>query len=103
LKYGQLGDGSTTNSIRPVIPMTINKNISFIASSYYYSMIIQNGIAYSFGRNNYGQLGLNHLNNILVPTEILGNLTIKKISLGTEHSVVLTTNGSVFCFGRNTV
>jgi alpha-tubulin suppressor-like RCC1 family protein len=86
-----------------VIPNRINKNISFIASTYYYSMMIQNGIAYSFGRNNFGQLGLNHLNNILEPTEILGNYTVKKIALGLDHSVILTTNGSVYCFGRNSV
>lgn len=55
-----------------------------------------------FGRNNYGQLGLNIATDLFSPTLLLNLKDIKEICLGMFHSVFLNENGSVFAVGDNT-
>jgi alpha-tubulin suppressor-like RCC1 family protein len=62
---------------------------------------------YSWGDNSKGQIGLKknlQLSNApkLIEYFTNKNLTIKKISCGIDHSLVLTDNGKVFGFGSNT-
>ena len=69
------------------------------------------GGAICWGSNNYGQLGLNHTENIGDdPDEMGDNLNVldfgddfivSKVRPGGWHTCVLSTNGKVKCFGRN--
>ena len=58
---------------------------------------------YSFGRNDYGQLGKGDTNNQIDLYENieLNKLNIIKISSGYEHTVILTKNNEVYSFGDN--
>lgn len=62
----------------------------------------ENGALYTTGLNNYGQLGIGHTENCdtLQLVEDLANSNIAQAEGGTHHSVVLTTDGHVYCFGR---
>ena len=58
---------------------------------------------YSWGLNNWGQLGLGHRENMSTPTEIKAfkDIDIKKIWGGAQHTIALTSNGEVYSWGKN--
>jgi hypothetical protein len=55
---------------------------------------------FSFGGNQYGQLGLGDNDNRLAPT-LIDISDIIAVSAGTEHSLILDVQGQVFSFGNN--
>ena len=60
--YGQLGDGTTTDRQSPVsvnMGGVLNgKNITQISAGYYHTIALStDGFIFSWGENNYGQLG----------------------------------------------
>eukprot|EP00941_MAST-03F_sp_MAST-3F-sp1_P001907 g1907.t1 len=102
------------NSKRPVsregaVPsgIGISTDISVVelAAGYYHSVAVtSDGGVYTFGRNDYGQLGLGHLDHAFQPQAVRGlieNKVIKSAASGCYHTVVLDENGSVYAFGRN--
>ncbi|XP_060729053.1 probable E3 ubiquitin-protein ligase HERC4 [Tachysurus vachellii] len=59
------------------------------------------GAVFGWGRNNAGQLGLGHTDDVYSPT-CVNNLSQKKtisISCGEEHTATLSKGGTVFTFG----
>ena len=59
-------------------------------------------IVFSWGNNNFSQCGIDSKNNnIDNPKIIFKNIFIKQISLGNNHSIILTDNGEVLIFGDN--
>jgi alpha-tubulin suppressor-like RCC1 family protein len=64
------------------------------------------GVVFAFGRNGNGQTGMNtDIGNTLVATPIantnLGGKLITQVSVGSNHSLLLASDGSVFSFGSN--
>ena len=59
------------------------------------------GVIYAWGKNEFGQLGLNDTTNRSVPTvqTSLRNQRISFIDCGEEHSVALTNDGGLFTWG----
>jgi len=61
------------------------------------------GEIYSFGLNDYGQLGLGHTASVTAPQRIVDGLegvTVAHISCGGWHSACVSTRGEVFMWGR---
>ena len=59
-------------------------------------------IVFSWGNNTLSQCGFDsQINNIENPKMIFKNIFIKEISLGNNHSMILTSNGEVLIFGDN--
>ncbi len=61
------------------------------------------GEIYSFGLNDYGQLGLGHTASVTAPQRIVDGLegvTVADISCGGWHSACVSTTGEVFMWGR---
>jgi hypothetical protein len=58
---------------------------------------------YSWGLNNWGQLGIGNQANSSTPTEIkeFRDIPIKKISGGAQHAIALTEAGEVYSWGKN--
>lgn len=59
---------------------------------------------YSFGRNNYGQLGIGTCSPydwMMQPVKIESNSAILEICCGAEHNLVLNSDGEVWSFGWN--
>jgi alpha-tubulin suppressor-like RCC1 family protein len=72
-----------------------------IACGYYHSLALTlDGSVYSFGRNDYGQLGIgnNEASRVPLRIEALSTLAIKDVTSGCYHSIALTRTGSV-CVG----
>ena len=78
--------------------------VKFSCGSYHTLGLTNDGTLYSWGLNNYGQLGLgdneDRVAPELIPTEAFDNLKIVDLASGEHHSIVLAENGRVFTFGR---
>ena len=111
--YGQIGDGTTTDRY---VPTEITNNFNLQAGEKvvnlaigreHSSAITSNGRVFSWGRNNYGQLGDGTTTDRYVPTEIThlfnleGSEKVVSIYLGNSFSSAITSNGRVFTWGSN--
>lgn len=101
--HGGLGlnDNDPRNVPTPI--PAINTDIISISCGNYHSLVLTAfGYVYSFGRNDYGQLGLGDNDNMNIPM-IIDNLrdTIVQIAAGSYHSLLLTTLGQLYSFGQN--
>ena len=59
------------------------------------------GIVYSFGRNEKGALGLGHNNNVAIPTPIPNLPKIITISCGGIFTICVDEEGFIWSFGKN--
>ncbi|XP_053926798.1 probable E3 ubiquitin-protein ligase HERC4 isoform X1 [Cuculus canorus] len=103
-KYGQLGLGyeyKKQNSPQ-VIKSLLGIPFAQIAAGGAHSFVLTlSGAIFGWGRNKFGQLGLNDDNDRYVPT-LLKSLRSQKvvhISCGEDHTAALTKEGGVFTFG----
>ena len=67
----------------------------------HHSIILSSGEVHSFGKNNYGQLGLGHNNDVALPSRIPNLTKIKEISCGYNFTVCINRVGELWSFGRN--
>lgn len=98
---GQLGDGTTTNSIVP-IQLGTDTDWEQIDAGFFHSVAKKtNGNVYTWGSNSYGQLGDGSNVSSNIPTLVSDG--VASISAGWHHTVGLQTNGSVWACGQNNV
>lgn len=60
-----------------------------------------NGIAYAWGLNDSGQLGVGNVVNRSSPVAVLGGLRFRKIYMGEGSAYALTADGSAYAWGLN--
>ena len=103
--HGQLGLGDTDNRN---IPTLLNFEFDGIPSDIqlgqHQSLILTNkNKLYSFGQNNYGQLGLGDNDDRYIPTLLDFEFDGKPvdIQMGDYHSIIFTDTDKVYSFGRN--
>jgi alpha-tubulin suppressor-like RCC1 family protein len=103
---GQLGNGSTTSSLRPE-PVIMPGGVRFASISTYQWTAVAlatGGDAYSWGANNTGQLGNGSTVNALTPTAVImpeGQSSFVAISSGDYHTVALAGTGQAYGWGQN--
>jgi len=105
--YQQLGtglNGTYSSSLDP-INFTFSGNILKLVASYHVLILTSTGNMYSWGANMYGQLGDGTTQQSSTPksvnTSYFGGKSVAEISVGSYHSVVLATDGTVFAWGDN--
>lgn len=75
-----------------------------IRCGYYHTVILsREKIVYTFGRNDYGQLGLGHTAQRVFGPKAVIQITsgIDCVTAGCYHTVLVGTNGMMYVFGRN--
>ena len=63
--------------------------------------VSDDGTAHSFGRNNDGELGLGHFDNVSLPTPIPNLPKINMISCGAYFTICVDYEGFIWSFGEN--
>jgi uncharacterized repeat protein (TIGR02543 family) len=109
--YGQLGDGTSTNKGTPTMVVFNNlqngESINSVSAGENHSLAVTTtGRVFSWGLNNYGQLGDGTSTNKGTPTMVVFNNlqngeSINSVSAGDRHSLAVTTNGRVSSWGWN--
>jgi len=115
---GQLGDGTNTGRTQPVQVDTgatsaLNgKTVVAVACGSYFTLALTTeGRVYSWGENDYGQLGdgtngAGTDKNLPVAVDVgamsaLNGKTVVAIAAGLDHALALTSEGQVVSWGRN--
>ncbi len=94
---GQLGNGTTENSLTPI---KIMSNVKAVSLGYEHSAAItENGDLYTWGDNSGGILGNGTERDSSIPVKIMSN--VKSVSLDWEHSAAITENGDLYTWGWN--
>jgi alpha-tubulin suppressor-like RCC1 family protein len=111
-RYGQLGNGTTTDSPTPV---AVSGGHTFAAVSAggddHTCGVTTAGVAYCWGLNNSGQLGApatdtctlplsgNPVPCSLRPVAVSGGLSFTAVSAGWDYTCGLTAGGAAYCWG----
>lgn len=97
---GQLGNGTTTDSVKPVEVMGLTNVVSISAGYEHTCAVLDDGTGRCWGRNSQGQLGNNTTVDSEVPVQVMGLTNLASIHSGVYISCALTTAGVVSCWGR---
>jgi len=103
-QYGQLGNGTSTNSTTPVTVSGISNAIAVAAGDYHSTALLADGSVKSWGWNFYGQLGNGTTTaNSPNPTPVAasGITTATKISARFRQTLVILADKSIMGWGNN--
>jgi RCC1 and BTB domain-containing protein len=101
---GQIGCGDNYIKSMPTKLKALNDiKIKMISCGFNHSMALtENGCVYSWGFNEFGQLGIGNTKDSNIPKQIeIKDIIIDKITCGAIHSLLLTNNGVIYAFGGN--
>jgi alpha-tubulin suppressor-like RCC1 family protein len=104
--WGVLGFGHNIQVDEPKLieELCFKKIINFSYGLNFVIALTINGKVFSWGRNDYGQLGHGSMNNYFnkpLMIEVLSNENISTICCGSHHSIALTEKGEVYAWGQN--
>ena len=112
--YGQLGNGTNTDSRIPVQVVDslgtglLEGSIGIVAGYQHTISLEDTGTIWTWGKNEYGQLGNGSDTNSTIPVRVLDSdgesslSGIAEISGGWDHTIALRDDGTVWTWGRNT-
>ncbi|MFC1474802.1 SUMF1/EgtB/PvdO family nonheme iron enzyme [bacterium] len=99
--YGQLGDGTTTDSAVPVSVSGITTATGVYTGANHTCAALQDGSLECWGDNTYGQLGDGTTTNSSVPVSASGVASVISAGTGDRHTCALLSDGTVKCWGDN--
>lgn len=106
-QYYQLGiDGATNTTVSAPLQIGTNINWSKVCAGYEFSIARKtDGTLWGWGRNNYGQIGLNSISPSVFERTQIGTNTgwSTNISAGGNFALATLTNGTLFAWGYNNV
>ena len=100
-------------------PTKISKFYSTdVACGYYHSVAITHNILYSWGKNDWGQLGLRHFepkesfpkrvqfvpnqhSDEMFTSKEMKKFQIKQVQCGCYHTLAISVENNIYTFGRN--
>ena len=99
---GQLGDGTTNYTTKPVASVGLTGGISAVASSSAHNCALTTGgTVKCWGFNPYGQLGNRTTTSSNTAVDVVGLTGVVSISTGYYHTCALLATGDVKCWGYN--
>jgi RCC1 and BTB domain-containing protein len=102
---GQLGHGNTASEPSPKLVRGLEAHrVVLVSCSYYHSVCAaEGGAVFSFGRNDFGQLGHGDTGDKKVATAVaaLHGVVVTSVACGQYHTIVATEQGEAFACGKN--
>lgn len=106
---GQLGpaaadtcDGTPCSRTPVALPAEPKLRVLALGSAAHLCGLTAAGVAYCWGSNSGGQLGLGAAGGTRdAPAAVTGGLRFKAIAVGGEHTCALETDGTPWCWGRD--
>ncbi len=99
--YGELGNGSTTNSSVPVQTLTLT-NVVTVATGGDQSLALRtDGTVVAWGLNQDAELGDGTTTNRTSPVQVSNLTGVVAIAAGGYHSLALKSDGTVWAWGLN--
>jgi alpha-tubulin suppressor-like RCC1 family protein len=100
---GQLGNDTATSRNTPVTTFAGGTNWKQVSSGGYHCAAIKtDGTLWTWGRNNFGQLGVNDTTQRNTPvTTFAGGTNWKQVSSGGNHCAAIKTDGTLWTWGYN--
>lgn len=82
---------------------TLYKNYSYIDAGFYHSIGLEHTklVGWSWGLNDYGQLGVGDISNRKIPYAIKEDKTFAMVAGGYKHTIAIDNNGYLFGWGYN--
>jgi alpha-tubulin suppressor-like RCC1 family protein len=101
--YGPLGDNTFTNRSSPGQTITGGTNWKQVSCGFQYTAAIKtDGTLWTWGRNDYGQLGDNTTGDKRSPVQTTaGGVNWEHVSCGYSHTAAIKTDGTLWLWGYN--
>jgi alpha-tubulin suppressor-like RCC1 family protein len=96
---GQLGDGTTTNRLRPVLVAGGLQFREVSAAAHSTCGVTLDDLAYCWGDNSGGELGNGTTTPSLTPVAVAGGLRFRQVSTAFGYACGVTTGDQAFCWG----
>ena len=100
--YGQLGNGTYTNSNKPIQVIGLLDVVAISEGNAHCLALKKDGTVWAWGYNMFGQLGIGGQINSSIPIQVSSLTGVVAVSAGRDHSLALTVNGTVLGWGINT-
>ena len=102
--YGQLGDNTVVTKSSPVQVTGGGTNWKTVSGGVHHTAAIKtDGTLWTWGRNNYGQLGTNTITNRSSPGQMVATVSTNwnKVFSGYSHTAAIKTDGTLWTWGYN--
>ena len=101
--HGQLGDGKTTYTNRPVQVANLTDAIQVAGGDKHACALTGTGEVWCWGYNKLGQLGDGTGTDSFVPVKTSLNTPVNNIGVGSVHSCARASDGTALCWGEDLV